>query len=41
MDYDVFLVFLHGGSTLTLKSEPVSGGRDRGASLTVCVPPIH
>ena len=36
-----FTVMLEGGSTLTLKSEPVSGERDYAAALTVCVPPIH
>jgi len=36
-----FTVMLEGGSTLTLKSEPVSGERDYAAALTVCVPPTH
>ena len=36
-----FTVMLEGGSTLTLKSEPVLGERDYAAALTVCVPPIH
>ena len=33
-----FTVMLADGSTLTLKSEPVSGERDYAAALTVCVP---
>ena len=36
-----FTVMLEGGSTLTLKSEPVSGERDYTAALTVCVPPAQ
>ena len=36
-----FTIMLEGGSTLTLKSEPVSGERDYAAALTVCVPPTH
>ena len=36
-----FTVMLEDGSTLTLKSEPVSGERDYTAALTVGVPPTH